>query len=210
MKARAKLVSVTLVLALGFGCATSEGTNQATGAAIGGLAGGLICTAAGGNAGVCVASAAGGALLGWGAVKAKQVMDRRSELAQTSAAPSVVIRDYQLQPAVLAPGQALTANTTYDLMTPSSVGPRAVTQTFRILTADGKEVNSFTPVQGQMKEHGRYDVGIEIPIPKQAPPGNYQLVQTLDAQTARPEVRIATFQVVKRVSENRAAPDWRG
>jgi hypothetical protein len=85
-----------------------------------------------------------------------------------------------------------------------------VTQTFKIQTLDGKEVNTFTPMQGQMKEQGRYEVGWEIPIPKKAPPGQYQLVQVLDAQTASPEVRAANFEVVKKVSWVEWLEDWRG
>lgn len=205
-----KIVSLALVLALGPACATTEGTQQATGTILGGAAGGLICAVAGGNTAQCLASAAGGAALGWGLVKVKQVSERRYDLAKTTSRPVVVIRDYRLDPPAVAPGQAFTASTTYDLMTPPNTGPRPVTQSFKILNSEGKEVNKFSPIQGQLKEQGRYEVGWEVPIPKKAPPGRYRLVQVLDAQTASPEIRTASFQVVKQVSWIEWLSDWRG
>jgi hypothetical protein len=210
MEIRTKTLCATLAVALGLGCATTEGNEQALGAVLGGAAGGTICAIAGGNTAECLASAAGGAALGWGIVKVKQTMERRTELAQNASKPAVLIRDYQVQPPAVAPGQAMTASTTYDLLSPKAAGPRPVTQTFKIQTLDGKEVNSFTPMEGQLKEQGRYEVGWEIPIPKKAPPGQYQLVQVLDAQTASPEVRAATFEVVKQVSWIEWLQDWRG
>jgi hypothetical protein len=210
MRTHAKSLAATLAIALALGCATQEGNEQALGAVLGGAAGGTICAIAGGNSAECVASAAGGALVGWGIVKVKQTMEKRTELAQNASKPAVLIRNYQIDPPAVAPGQAMTASTTYDLLSPKSVGPRPVTQTFKIQTLDGKEVNTFTPMQGQMKEQGRYEVGWEIPIPKKAPPGQYQLVQVLDAQTASPEVRAANFEVVKKVSWVEWLEDWRG
>ena len=195
MKRWTKGVSLTLVLALGLGCAT-DGGNQAAGAAAGALAGGLICALAGGKAAVCVAAAAGGAALGWGAVKLKQVVSRREELAEHSARPMVMIRDYRLEPVAVQPGQSLTALTSFDLSTPISAGARPVTQNFKLMK-DGEEVLAFTAMDQQPTVHGRYHMGFEVPIPRKAEPGNYELMQVLDAQTASPEVRTAAFIVVK-------------
>lgn len=197
MKLSTRISSVALVVTFGVGCATAEENEQALAAALGAVVGGGICALAGGNTVACLASAAGGAFAGWGVVKAKQVMDRRTDLPQKASKPSVVITDYQLEPSSVVPGQAVTATTTYDLLTPQS---RPVTQTFKIETADGKEVATFTPMKEQFKEQGRYEVGYEIPIPKKAPAGQYRLVQQLDAQTASPEVRTASFDVVKKVA----------
>jgi uncharacterized protein YcfJ len=199
MNLRARAVSIVLVASLAVGCATSEGGQQATGAAVGAAAGGLICALAGGNAGACIAAAAGGAALGWGAVKLKQVAERRYALKQTNARPSVLITDYSVQPVLLQPGQPITTTTMYELRTPASVGPRPVTQTFRLLQGD-KELTAFTPVQGQMKEHGRYEVSYEIDTPRKMQPGTYQLQQILDAQTIEPEVRTVMFQVAKKTA----------
>lgn len=209
MNSRTKAVSLTLVLALGLGCATTEGTNQATGAAIGAVAGGLICALAGGNAGVCVAAAAGGAALGWGAVKLKQVVNQREELAIRSKRPMVMIQDYRLEPIQVQPGQSLTALTSFDLSTPVGAGSRPVTQNFKLLK-DGEQVLVFTAMNQQLTEHGRYHVGFEVPIPRKAEPGNYELMQVLDAQTAAPEVRTAAFQVVKRIAAAGPRPAGRG
>ena len=200
MKTRTKTLSVTLVLVLGAGCATTEENEQALGATLGAVAGGAICAIAGGNTAACLASAAGGALVGWGGVKAKQVMEQRTALAQNVTKPSVTIRSYRIDPSTVTPGQAITVTTTYDLLMPKSEGSRPVTQTFTIQSPEGKQINTFTPMEGQLKEQGRYEVGWEVPIPNKAPPGRYRLVQQLDAGTASPGVRTANFEVVKRVA----------
>ena len=62
----------------------------------------------------------------------------------------------------------------------------------------------------QPTEHGRYHVGFEVPIPRKAEPGNYELMQVLDAQTSAPEVRTAAFQVVKRIAATGPRPAGRG
>jgi len=202
---RKRALALALAGVFGAGCANlSEGQQQALGALTGAAVGGATCQLVGGNTGECLAVAAGGAVLGWAAVKTKQVLDRREDLppsGSTSAPanPTVVIRDYRLQPATIQPGQALVATTLYDLRTPPQAGPRPVTQTFRVLK-DGKEIGAFTPVENQLKEHGRYEVGWEIPVPGDAAPGQYQLVQTLDAKTASPEQRIASFTVTPKVA----------
>ncbi len=209
MNNQRRAVALTLILVLGSGCATTAGTNQATGAALGAVAGGLICALAGGNAGTCVAAAAGGAALGWGAVKLKQVVNQREELAEHTARPMVMIRDYRLDPMQVQPGQSLTALTSFDLSTPATASSRPVTQNFKLLK-DGEEVLAFTAMDQQLTEHGRYHVGFEVPIPRKAEPGNYELVQVLDAQTAAPEVRTAVFQVVKRLAGAGSQPADRG
>lgn len=206
MRTSTKNSLVLTVAILGLGCATVEENEEALGAALGGVAGGAICALAGGNSAQCLASAAGAALAGWGVVKVKQVMEHRSDLTQKVSKPSIKIREYQLQPSVISPGQAITAKTTFDLLTPD---PRPVTQTFKFQNANGDDVASFTAIQDQVKQQGRYEVAYDIPVPNKAPVGRYRLVQELDAQTASPEKRSASFDVVRRVAQALPTPDVR-
>jgi hypothetical protein len=184
-------VTVALVLSLVAGCATTEQNQQLGGAAVGGLAGGLLCTALGGNTAACLASAAAGAAIGWGTVKVSQYRSSQVRSSQSdnriyglTAPPdstSVVVRKSSAAPQNVRPGQAVSVSTDYSVILPRGTSQADVVESW-VLTKNGKVLANLSqpPVQ---RSAGGYVAEAEIPIPANAPHGTYVVEHKVQAGT---------------------------
>jgi hypothetical protein len=184
-------VVVALALSLAAGCATTEQNQQLGGAAVGGLAGGLLCTALGGNAAQCVASAAAGAAIGWGTVKVSQYRSSQVRSSQAdnriyglTAPPggtSVVVRKSSATPQNVRPGQEVSVSTDYSVILPGGTSQAEVVESW-VLTKDGKVLANLSqpPVQ---RSAGGYVAEAAIPIPANAPHGTYTVEHKVQAGT---------------------------
>jgi hypothetical protein len=184
-------VVVALSLSLAAGCATTEQNQQLGGAAVGGLAGGLLCTALHGNTAACLASAAAGAAIGWGTVKVSQYRSAQVRSSQSdnriyglTAPPdstSVVVRKSSAVPQSVQPGQEVNVSTDYSVILPHGTSQVDVVESWA-LTKDGKVLANLAqpPVQ---RSAGGYVAQAGIPIPGNAPHGTYVIEHKVQAGT---------------------------
>jgi hypothetical protein len=196
-------VSAALCASLLSGCAgmTPEG-QQATAAALGGIAGGLATGLATGNVGYGLAGAAAGAALAWGAVKLVQYNSQQVRTPEqdqklygfTPSANSVLVKLNKgtASPDTVSPGQQVSIVSDYSLALPSSQGSASVEETYA-LKKDGKMLFQ-SPVQTAQRTPGGYAVNAAIPIPSDATSGTY-VVETKVQAGSSYDVNQAVFVV---------------
>jgi hypothetical protein len=191
-----------VALTLMAGCATTEQNQQLGGAAVGGLAGGLLCTALGGNTAACLASAAAGAAIGWGTVKVSQYRSAQVRSSQAdnriyglTAPPnstSVVVRKCSATPQNVRPGQEVSVSTDYSVVLPAGTSQADVVESW-VLTKDGKVLADFAQPAVQ-RSAGGYVAAAGIPIPTNAPRGTYVVEHRVQAGTVS-DSQSSVFQV---------------
>jgi outer membrane lipoprotein SlyB len=184
-------------------CSTMSGDakDQVLGGTIGALAGAAIGAAAsGGKPEAILAGAAAGAVVGWGTVKLIQYNSERTRSAKEEAdvlgykgqGTMLNIRDAQVTPETVRPGQEVSFAMDYAVLAPKSEGNIAVVETWQ-LEKDGK-VLSTTRGDVQRREPGGWSTRAGVSIPKNAKPGSY-IVRNQVTAFGQTQERVSTFTV---------------
>jgi hypothetical protein len=194
--------AIALLLIATVGCATSDqGVNQGMKSAGAAAAGGLTtlgCMLVGGSARACTQAGAAVGAAAWVSMRPNKTFEERVPVPTAQPRPEramIIIRQFDVAPKEVPRGGTLSATTLYDLKIPSKTQMLPVTQKFT-LVKDGQVISETNAIVGELKDHGRYEVAWDFPIPGDAELGSYELKQVLEARTRSPERRQATFQVV--------------
>lgn len=192
-----KPVAVTLagltILALAFGCtATQKGAG--IGAGVGGVVGGVIGHQTGHTAGGVLIGAAVGALAGY--VVGDIIEDRKVKTAEETArdygytsedAPHLDLRSVRISPISTSPGGKVTTTTTLAVVGPADYEADIIETT---KLGDGENYRVLQDkVSAGAHRSGTYEISRSLTIPKDAAPGEYELVKSFtcagcDIQTA--------------------------
>ena len=210
-RSRIALAAAISTAVLVTGCATTqEGHEQAIGASIGCVAGGILAGVITRDARYAAAGCAAGAALGFGVVKVQQynAMQARTSDADmhryrksdpdfyglntpvTTAA--VKVRSATATPATIRPGSMILAKTDYSVVAPANQGSVSVTESW-ILKKDGKTL-ADAPLAPQQRMTGGWATSAEVPIPANAPTGTYILEHKVQTGTSY-DTQVSSFVV---------------
>ena len=182
------------------GCATTqEGQEQAVGAGIGCVAGGLLAGIITRDARYAAAGCAAGAAVGFGVVKVQQynaMQARTSEadmrryrrsdpdfygLSTPVTSSAVKIRDASTSPKTVSKGQMVLAKTDYSVVTPSGASGVTVDESWS-LKKDGAVLTTVKS-DPQQRSSGGWNTEAGFPVPDTAAPGTYIVQHTVKVGT---------------------------
>ena len=198
------VVVATLCTVLLNSCSsTSSDTQNQIFGGLGGaaLGAGIGALATGGDTTAILAGAAAGAVAGWAAVKLVQYHAEKTRSANEEAkafgyrasdGTMVKLRGASVSPSHVKPGDAVTLDMDYALLTPSG-NDRLPVRELWSLEKDGKTLANVPPKQ-EDRLAGGWHSRAGINIPKQAQRGTYVVKSRVEAGDSYDE-REATFTV---------------
>ena len=174
------------------GAAVGAGTGAVGGAVVGGLLGGKRGAVAGGLLGAL----AGGLLGNYYDEREKNLAETRRVHTEYDAAKGTLLKIEQVQtnPTTAAPGDTVEIQLTYAVLTPREDVMVPVRESRAILFEGSKVGEASVDIE---REGGTWRSVVPITLPRNARPGNYRVVASVESHGGGKDVEEITFRVRK-------------
>lgn len=202
--ATARIGALALCASLLVACETLSANQKRVLGTLGGAAtGASIGAIAGGGKGAAIGAAAGavaGLIAAEIVVRSEQQRDVQQDnqvygyVQGAANAPTVRINQASVDPAVVKPGQKVKFKTDYSLGTPKNTAEVQVQEVFG-LTRVGESDTQYFPQEGGSRDQGGWLVEADFKVPKDTPPGPYQVTHRIQTEAGAYDQRESYFTV---------------